>query len=248
MTDIYNCQVGAWQRQFLQVLFKAVLSLRGRVNFTNLARFSPLHEQTFRRHFEKAFRWVWFNLTIFRLRRHPKEPIIGVFDYSFLPKSGTKTWGIDRFFSSLAGKPQKGLEVSVLGIVATSSRRAFGVDATQTPSDLPTGEKDGYFRVDFYLEQIVDLYDQLAGLGVSYWVGDGFYAKQKVFDTVTNLGGDLITRLRSDANLRYLYTGPPKALALQNSTTAKLTGMTEKPSPGGSTRSGAFRTSLKFGS
>ena len=27
---------------------------------------------------------------------------------------------------------------------------------------------------------------------------------------MTDLGGDLITRLRSDANLRHLYTGPPK--------------------------------------
>lgn len=64
--------------------------------------------------------------------------------------------------------------------------------------------------MDFYLEQIIDLYDRLAGLGVSYWGGDGFYAKQKVFDTAEGLGGDLITRLRSDANLRYLYAGPPK--------------------------------------
>jgi hypothetical protein len=58
--------------------------------------------------------------------------------------------------------------------------------------------------VDFYLEQITDLYDQLADLEVSYWVTGGFYAKQKVFDTAGDLGGDLITRLRSDANLRYL--------------------------------------------
>lgn len=210
MADIYNCRVGFWQRQFLEELFRTVFALRGRVNFTNLARFSPLHEQTFRRHFKKAFRWVRFNLTVFRLRHHPEEPIIGVFDCSFLPKSGTKTWGIDRFFSSLAGRPKQGLEVSVLGIVATGSRRAFGVDATQTPSDLSTDQEDGYTRVDFYLKQISDLYDRLADLGVSYWVGDGFYAKQKVFDTVTDLGGDLITRLRSDANLRYLYTGPPK--------------------------------------
>jgi len=216
MADIYNCQVGAWQRQFLRELFKAVLSLRGRVNFTNLARFSPLHEQTFLaiwdrlRHFQKAFRWVWFNLTVFRLRRHPEEPIIGVFDCSFLPKSGTQTWGLDQFFSSLAGRSKQGLEVSILGIVATESRRAFGVDATQTPPDLSKSEADGYSRVDFYLEQIIDLYDRLAGLGVSYWVTGGFYAKQKVFDTVTDLGGDLITRLRSDANLRYLYTGAPK--------------------------------------
>ena len=92
----------------------------------------------------------------------------------------------------------------MLGIVATSSRRAFGVDATQTPSGLPTGEEEGYSRVDFYLKQITDLYDQLADLGVSYWVTGGVYAKQKVFDTVTDLGGNLITRLHSDANLRYL--------------------------------------------
>ena len=210
MADIYNYRVDAWQRRFMGELFKAVFSVRGRVNFTNLARFSRLHEQTFRRHFKKAFQWVWFNLIVFRLRWHPEEPIIGVFDCTFLPKSGTETWGLDQFFSSLAGKPRKGLEASVLGIVATSSRRAFGIDATQTPPGLPTGEQDGYSRVDFYLEQIIDLYDQLAGLGVSYWVTGGFYAKQKVFDTVTDLGGDLITRLRSDANLRYLYTGPPK--------------------------------------
>ena len=210
MADIYNCQIGIWQRRFLRELLQAVFALRGRVNFTNLARFSQFHEQTYRRHFKKAFQWVWFNLIVLRLRRHPEEPVIGAFDCTFLSKSGTETWGLGQFFSSLAGKPKKGLEVSVLGVVATSSRRAFGVDATQTPSDLPAGEEEGYSRVDFYLEQITDLYDQLADLGVAYWVGDGFYAKQKVFDTVTDLGGDLITRLRSDANLRYLYTGPPK--------------------------------------
>ena len=210
MADIYNCQVGFWQRRFMGELFKTVFSLRGRINFTNLARFSPFHEQTFRRHFQKAFRWVWFNLTVFRLRRHPKEPTGGVFDCSFMPKSGTETWGLDQFFSSLAGRSKQGLEVSVLGVVATESRRAFGVDATQTPPDLSTDHTGGYSRVDFYLEQITDLYDQIADLGVSYWVTGGFYAKQKVFDTVTGLGGDLITRLRSDANLRHLYTGPPR--------------------------------------
>jgi hypothetical protein len=146
----------------------------------------------------------------FRLRQHPEEPVIGVFDCSFLPKSGSETWGIDRFFSSLAGRSKKGLSAEVLGIVATESRRAFGVDATQTPPDLSSDQTGGYSRVDFYLEQITDLYDQLADLGVSYWVGDGFYAKQKVFNTAGDLGGDLITRLRSDANLRYLYTGPSK--------------------------------------
>ena len=81
----------------------------------------------------------------------------------------------------------------------------------QTPAGLSSNNSsEEYSSVDFYIEQIQDLHGQLAEMGVSYWVGDGFYAKRKVFGAVTEMGGDLITRLRSDANLRYLYTGPRK--------------------------------------
>lgn len=216
MTAIHNFRLPAWQRQFLAELFQVLLRMRGRVNFTNMARYSDYCEQTFRRHFQKAFRWAALNLTILRLRRHPREPLVGVFDCTFVPKNGTESYGIGRFFSSAAGRPERGQEVSILGAVATESREAFGIDATQTPADLSRSDSseekssEGYSSVDFYIEQIQDLQGQLAELGVSYWVGDGFYAKQKVFRAVTGKGGDLITRLRSDANLRYLYTGPRK--------------------------------------
>jgi hypothetical protein len=210
MTDTYNCTIGAWQRSFLGELFQVVFARRGRVNFTNLARFSTFCEQTFRRHFRKTFQWVAFNLVLVRLSRHPKEPVIGVFDCSFLPKHGSATYGIDRFFSARTARAERGLEVSILGVVATESRRAFGLDATQTPPALSAHEGTGYSRVDFYLEQIQDLRAPLMDLGVSYWVGDGYYAKRKVFTALTETGGHLITRLRSDSNLRYLYTGPRK--------------------------------------
>lgn len=221
MTIIHNFRLGAWQRRFLAELFQVLLRMRGRVNFTNMARYSAFCEQTFRRHFQKAFRWVALNLTILRLRHHPGEPLIGVFDCTFVPKSGTESYGIDRFFSSAAGHSERGQEVSILGVVATKSREAFGVDATQTPAGLSSSsssEEDSskeysseeYSSVDFYIEQIQDLQSRLAEVGISCWVGDGFYAKRKVFSAVTEMGGNLITRLRSDANLRYLYTGPRK--------------------------------------
>jgi len=222
MTVIHNFRLGAWQRQFLGELFQVLLRMRGRVNFTNMARYSVFCEQTFRRHFAKAFQWVTLNLTVVWLCRHPREPLIGVFDCTFVPKSGTETWGIDRFFSSAARRTKRGQEVSILGVVATESREAFGIDATQTPaglsgrgaSETSSEASKGYSSVDFYIEQIEDLQKQMADLGVSYWVGDGFYAKRKVFDAITKASpdreGHLITRLRSDANLRYLYTGPRK--------------------------------------
>ena len=69
MTTIHNFQIGTWQRQFLAELLQVLLRMRGRVNFTNMARYSAFSEQTFRRHFQKAFRWVALNLTILGLRR-----------------------------------------------------------------------------------------------------------------------------------------------------------------------------------
>lgn len=203
MKLIFNIDLGRRQRDLLQELFRVVFAIQGRLTFTNMARFSRLHEQTFRRHFARAFDWLAFNLVIMRLQAHPDEPLIGVFDTSFLPKSGKKTYGLDKFFSSAAKAIRTGLEVSLLGIVATVSRRSWALDATQTPPGLSTKETGvAYSRIDFYLEQITDCLDRLPL--VRYWVGDGYYAKAKVFDTLTGCGKHLITKLRSDANLRFL--------------------------------------------
>lgn len=209
MTAIHNCHLGAWQRKFLSELFRVLFAMRGRVNFTNMARYSIYIEQTFRRHFQKALGWVAFNLTILRLRHHPSEPLIGAFDCSYLPKSGTETWGLAHFFSSTAGTSKRGLEVSIIGAITTKSREAIGLDATQTPpisSGTGSSEKGGYTRVDFYCEQLLDLAPRLreADFPIEHWVGDGYYAKQKVFEAVDRVGAHLVTRLRSDANLRYL--------------------------------------------
>ena len=124
--------------------------MRGRVNFTNLAHFSRFHEQTFRRHFARAFDWMNFNLMLLRLRRHPDETMIGGSPgCSFLPKSGKQTYGLDKFFSSAAGAVRTGLEVSMLGVVTPTSRRTFALDATQTPPGLSKKQEEGYSRVDY---------------------------------------------------------------------------------------------------
>ncbi len=188
------------QRTVLTELFVLILVRRGRVNFTNLARFSALHEHTLRRHFARAVDWLGFNLAVLRLTRHPRERLIGVFDATFLPKSGAKTWGLDRFFCSAAGAARTGLEVSLLGVVAVESRRAFGLSAAQTPAGL--SQTPEYTRMDFYREQITSSLPRLPE--VRYWVGDGNYARIKLFEGLTAHQRHLITRLRSDANLRYL--------------------------------------------
>ena len=64
MHTIYNISVGKRQRAFLSELFRVLLAHQGRATFTNLARYSKLHEHTFRRHFKRAFDRLAFNLVL----------------------------------------------------------------------------------------------------------------------------------------------------------------------------------------
>ena len=207
MSQTFNIPLAKPRGEFLCEFFGVLLAMRGRATFTNMARYSRLSERTFRRHFTRALDWLAFNLTLAALRLHPLEPCIGLFDTTFVEKAGTKTYGLDRFFSSKDRKSRRGLEVSLLGLVGTQSRRCIGLDATQTPPGLATGEPEtSYSRTDFYLEQITDAlaYPDGGLEAVRYWVGDGFYAKRKVFEALRARERHLVTRLRSDANLRFL--------------------------------------------
>ncbi|MEM6377990.1 MAG: transposase [Bacteroidota bacterium] len=197
-----------WQQDFLTELFQLVFSVQGRINYSNLARYSKYNESTFRRNFKKFFDWLNFNLQIMQLSGLQfSDTIIAAIDCSYLPKAGKKTFGLDYFFSGTAGRNKKGLELSLLSLIDVNKEKAWTLDAAQTPAKLSSkqGDEKTYTRIDFYLEQVLDLLPQLKQ--VLYFVADGFYAKTKVFNTLTAHGKNLITKLRPDANLRFLYKG-----------------------------------------
>ena len=201
--------INKWQRDFLTLLFTTIFALQGRVNFTNLARYSTASEQTFRRNFAKDFDWLAFNGALIEQVVEAPQRCLGVFDCSFVRKSGKKTYGLDRFWSSGDDAVRRGLEISLLGCICLERRQAWTLDVTQTPPDLSTDERtSNYTRVDFYMEQFTDCLGQLEA--VQYFVGDGYYARMKVFDTVRAHKKHLIVRLRCDANLRYLSDGTRK--------------------------------------
>ena len=93
--------VGKPQRKFTIKLFSVILGHQGRATFENLSRYSHLTELTFRRWFAGHFDWLGFNLACVG---PSLGGCIGVVDCSFLPKSGSATYGLDKFWSSCAGK------------------------------------------------------------------------------------------------------------------------------------------------
>jgi len=193
------------QRNFLEELFCLLPSMRGRFTFCNFARYSKFNEVTFRRNFSKFFDWVDFNYaTISHSLGSSKSKCIVAIDASFISKAGKKTFGLDRFWSGCANATKKGLEISVLAFVEISTGLAWTLDVTQTPSGLSSteGKSGTYTRIDFYIEQILDCLPYLSG--IQYIVGDGYYAKFKMFQLMMDIDKHLITKLRSDANMKYL--------------------------------------------
>ncbi len=201
-------EINKWQRNFLRLLFATIFALQGRVTFTNLARYSTVSEQTFRRNFAKDLDWLSFNSALIERAVAPQQTLIGVFDCSFIEKSGKMTYGLDRFWSSSDKTTKRGLEISHVGCICVETKQAWTLDVTQTPPGLSTDKQtddSSYTRVDFYMEQVTDCLGQLQH--IQYFVADGYYARRKVFETLTHHEKHLIVRLRSDANLRYLADG-----------------------------------------
>ncbi len=105
------------QQKFLLVLFSTIFIVCGKVNCTNLSRDSSLSEKTYRRHFSKTFDFKQFNQYLIEQAIAQYARTIAAIDCSFIPKSGKQTYGRDYFFNGCAGKPEKGLEVSLIGCI-----------------------------------------------------------------------------------------------------------------------------------
>jgi hypothetical protein len=197
-----------WQSDFLYEMFVLIFSIQGRLTFENLARYSHYAESTFRRNYQKFFDWLEFNWQVFVLYGNGVEgAIIGAIDCSYIPKAGKATYGLDKFFSGAAGRAKKGLEISLLCLINTLDGKAWSLDVSQTPGGLSTKHDpaNSSTRVDHYMNQLKRAQVKLKD--IKYLVADGFYAKDKVFEAMDELGKSLITKLRPDANLRYLYDG-----------------------------------------
>lgn len=192
--------LGGVRKKFMTTIFILILSTRGRINFTNMARIGTLSEKTLRVHYEKPFDFFMFNK--FLIKKTFSSHVVIAGDCSFIPKSGKNTPNIGKFWNGCASKACRGLEISALAAVDVENNTAMPLECEQTPSDL--NEES---RVDFYVRQVIGKKDELKELA-DYFVYDGAAAKKKFVDGIveqTDL--HLISKMRKDANLRYLYAG-----------------------------------------
>jgi DDE superfamily endonuclease len=200
--------LGQPQRKFLATLFVTILVLRGRVNFRNLSRYCDYSERTIARQFRKPFDWPDFHQRVLMTVLDPHAELISAHDASFISKSGKQTFGLGHFFNGCASRAERGLEISTLAVVNVTRRCAFTLASAQTPpGEAAIQAEREETRVDFYTQQLRAHRHRLPP-GVHYHCVDGYYAKKKYIDEVVSLQLHAITKLRSDADCLFLYTGP----------------------------------------
>ena len=195
------------QQKFLMHRLGLMRMLPGHATFRNLSRYSPYHERTFARWYARDVDVVSLNKAAITAVVPSEHEQALVMDASFVPKSGKKTYGLDRFWNGSHSRTEKGLEISALAWLDSTGNGAYGLSVDQTP---PTGEASDpeVTRIEGYLEQltrVVSAHD----LGfLHYVVTDGYDSKQKFISGVRSGGLHQIGKLRADANLRYLDKGP----------------------------------------
>jgi putative transposase len=237
----------------------AMLTMTGRVTMLGISRWSEKggSYRTVQRFFAKTVPWASLLWLLFRhhILRAGGE-YIAAGDETVVTKAGKETHGLDRFYSSVFGRPVPGLAFFVLSLVSVEERRSYPLVVEQRiRSDeekqatlskhkpvkaakhkkgkpgRPKGSKNkDKTQIEWTPELllIAAMLKQLlarvvSSCPISYLVLDGHFGNNNALQMVvqsTHL--HLISKLRQDAALYFLYEGPQKKKGPRRRYGAKL--------------------------
>src|SRR6266567_8464585 len=112
----------------------ALLVMTGRVTMLGLSRWAGPggSYRTVQRFFSQALPWAMLFWVFFRQHIYRADEVyLLVGDEVVATKAGKHTHGLDRFFSSLYGKPVPGLAFFTLSLVSVQARRSFPMRVEQ---------------------------------------------------------------------------------------------------------------------
>jgi len=114
-----QCLPATMRKQMAQVML-GILRMTGRVTMLGIARWTEAggSYRTVQRFFHSVIPWAelfWLFFKVHLLR--PEDEYILAGDESVITKAGKKTYGLDRFFSSIYGKPVPGLAFFALSLI-----------------------------------------------------------------------------------------------------------------------------------
>jgi len=227
----------------LNSIVPALVAMTGRVTMLGISRWTEKggSYRTIQRFYNTTI--VWVKVNWFFIRHHlldPADTILIGGDETVVTKSGQKSYGLDRFFSSLYGKPVPGLSFFSLSLISVKERSSYPVMMEQVIKEKaekpakkgkgkkaktqarkrgrPQGSKNKNRRdvaLKPYLVHIQSMLKSLLSLTgvdlkVMYCVMDGAFGHNHALQMVQQCSLELISKLRWNAALYFPYDGPQK--------------------------------------
>jgi putative transposase len=226
-------------RQFSRIIL-ALLAMPGRVTMLGISRWTEEggSYRTVQRFFNTAVDWSQVHWLLIKTHLlQPQATYILAGDEVVVTKAGHETHGLDRFFSSLFGKPVPGLAFFAFALVNVQQRTAYPLRIGQVLRPEPAAEpvavvpaapvaKRGRGRpkgsknrnkaavelaphLSFILT-LLQAIKQVLGttLTVTYVVLDGAFGNNYALQMVRRGGYALISKLAVNSALFFLYDGP----------------------------------------
>ena len=172
------------RKDFIVSVLWHILSIKGRINFLQPGRFSPLCEQTYRNQFEKQFDFFTFNKQL--INQVSSGETIIAFDPSYIPKAGKSTYGRGRYWSGVAGAAKWGLDICGFAVVDIVNNTALHLKAWQTPSADQLAKK-GLNLLSHYASLVTQNAEQYKAFS-TYLVADAYFSKRPFVKAVQSSG------------------------------------------------------------
>ncbi len=227
-------------RQLNQIII-AMLAMSGRVTMLGIARWTGESGsyRTMGRFFSTVIPWATLFWLFFRKHLWRENDVyLLAGDEVVVSKSGKQTYGVDRFFSSLASKPINGLSFFVLSLVSVERRESFPIGIEQViKSDsqinrispikkVQAKEKRGRGRPKgsknknkteviltsellLIKKMINSLFELVANfIPLTYLVVDGHFGNNNALQMARQINLHIISKLRHDSALYVPYENP----------------------------------------
>ncbi|WP_300968033.1 transposase, partial [uncultured Allobaculum sp.] len=184
-----------------------IMCIPRKINFLQLERYGRRCEQRYRQTFRKDFDWMCFNMNLAadRFQYGMKRLAIAI-DPSYVSKAGKETAHIGRFWSGCASAVKHGLEILGIAVVDADIKDAMMLRAVQTQNASEL-KANGMTLSQWYLSVLKKYRDNLLKI-TPLLVADAAFSNLPFVTGLKEIGFSLISRLRSNAVLYYVYEGP----------------------------------------
>lgn len=198
--------IGIRLKQLVTNILLLHMVLPRKINFTQMERYGIHTEKTYREAHRVEIDWVDINISLMQMVFNAGERLAHAIDPSYIKKAGRSTPWTDKFWSGCAGAAIWGLEILGMSVINIDMHECFALRAEQTP-DNGSLALAKFTQMEWYIAMLKKHAKKLLAIS-KYVVADAAFSNKPFTDRLLKLKFHLVSRLRDDARLKYIYDGP----------------------------------------